>query len=104
MSFDKVYFGGTPRGAIEIYRERLVFYKKNNSTLKLLGIIGALMEGKGERDLIISRHMIVESERDEDVFTFTTKDGRKGYVKLYGFSKQEAGDALEAFLRPRQKL
>ena len=104
MSFDKAYFGGTPRGAVEIYRERLVFYKKNNSTLKLLGIIGALMEGKGERDLIISRHMIVESERNEDVFTFATKDGRKGYVKLYGFSKKEAGDALEAFLRPQQKL
>ncbi len=103
MSFEKVYFGGTPEGTVEIYRERLVFYKKGDPALKMLGPIGALMEGKGERDLIISRHMIAESERNGDEFTFTTKDERRGYIKLLGFSGEEAGNALEEFLRPQKK-
>ncbi len=103
MSWEKAYFGGTPEGTVEIYRERLVFYKKNNLTFKMLGIIGALMEGKGERDVIISRHMIVESERNGDEFTFTTKDARRGYIKLFGSSKEEVGNALEVFLKSQQK-
>lgn len=98
--FGKFEFGGMPEGTVEIYGDRLHFFKKSKAVALAFGSIGSALNGKGKEDAVVFRRdvrfdtVMVE----KNLFRFYLTDGRRAYIQLAGHGAREGAAAMRRFL------
>lgn len=98
--FGKFEFGGMPGGTVEIYADRLQFFKKSKMVGLAFGAIGDALSGKGKQDVVLFRRDVRPDTVtvEKTLFQFYLADGRRAYIQFAGSGKKEAAAALRRFL------
>ena len=98
--FGKFEFGGKPSGTLEIYQDRLVFFKKSKMVAVAFGAIGNALSGKGKEDIVIYRRDVRSDtiRVDKARFQFYLTDGRRAAIQIGGHGSKEAAAAMRRFL------
>ncbi len=99
QDFKKFEWGGMPEGTVEIYEDRLEFFKKSKMIGLAFGAIGNALSGKGKADLTIPRHMVRRDTvtNKKNLFQFYLTDGQLAFIQFTGISVQK--DACSAMWR-----
>lgn len=100
---NKYEWGGIPEGTVDIYEDRLEFFKKNKMLTMTLGALGSALNGKGKLDVVVPGYLVrrdtVENKKND--FRFLLTDGRAVRLTFLGFSlKPDIRDAMFRFLNP----
>ncbi|MBQ3392969.1 MAG: hypothetical protein IJG52_06150 [Lachnospiraceae bacterium] len=95
--------GGMPEGTIDVYEDKLVFFKKSRTVSMTLGVIGSLLEGKGTEDCTVSKEEVRGCEKaaapDGSLRHYMVElgDGRKIRILPRGRKSRETEQLLDAF-------
>lgn len=94
----KFKFGGNPEGTVDIYEDRLEFFKKSKGVALMFGAIGSAIEGKGTEDVTIRLDQM-RAWREGTTYFVDLTDGRILFMSFLGIgSKAEAAAAMGALL------
>lgn len=98
--FQKFEFGGMPEGTVEIYGDRLLFFKKSKTVALAFGMIGSAINGKGKEDIVLFRRDVRPDTVtvEKTLFQFYLTDGRRAYILFRGHGAKEAAAAMRRFL------
>ncbi len=98
--FKKFEFGGMPEGTVEIYEDRLQFFKKSKAVAVAFGQIGRALNGKGKEDIVLFRRDLRPGTvtAEKTLFQFYLTDGRRAYIQFGGHGAREGAAAMRRFL------
>lgn len=100
---NKYEWGGIPEGTVDIYEDRLEFFKKNKMLTMTLGVLGSALNGKGKPDVVVPGYLVRRDTVENKIndFRFLLTDGRAVRLAFLGFSlKPDACNAMFCFLNP----
>ena len=98
--FGKFEFGGMPEGTVEIYEDRLQFFKKSKTVALAFGMVGSALNGKGKEDIVLLRRDVRPDTvtTDKTLFQFYLADGQRAYIQFRGHGAKEGAAAMRRFL------